>query len=138
MIRKLLVSSIVTATALAAAPAALAQNGLQAIEEIQVTSTLRKSAGLADVNAAVSVLGEQELDLINHTHLQESLNRLPGVSIHRNNGQESLVAIRSAVMTGAGACGAFLVAENSIPVRSAGFCNVNEMFDTHSENASSV
>ncbi|MBT5718763.1 MAG: TonB-dependent receptor, partial [Gammaproteobacteria bacterium] len=133
MIRKLLVSSIATATALAAAPAALAQNGLQAIEEIQVTSTLRKSAGLADVNAAVSVLGEQELDLINHTHLQESLNRLPGVSIHRNNGQESLVAIRSAVMTGAGACGAFLVAENSIPVRSAGFCNVNEMFDTHSE-----
>ncbi|MDG1025861.1 MAG: TonB-dependent receptor [Gammaproteobacteria bacterium] len=138
MIRKLLVSSIATATALAAAPAALAQNGQQAIEEIQVTSTLRKSAGLADVNAAVSVLGEQELDLINHTHLQESLNRLPGVSIHRNNGQESLVAIRSAVMTGAGACGAFLVAENSIPVRSAGFCNVNEMFDTHSENASSI
>lgn len=137
MIRKLLVTSIATATALAAAPT-FAQNGQQAIEEIQVTSTLRKSAGLADVNAAVSVLGEQELDLINHSHLQESLNRLPGVSIHRNNGQESLVAIRSAVLTGAGACGSFLVAENSIPVRASGFCNVNEMFDTHSENASSI
>lgn len=137
MIRKLLVSSIAAATAIAAAPA-LAQNSQQAIEEIQVTSTLRKSAGLADVNAAVSVLGQQELNLINHTHLQESLNRLPGVSIHRNNGQESLVAIRSAVLTGAGACGAFLVAENAIPVRSSGFCNVNEMFDTHSENAASV
>lgn len=137
MVRKLLVSSIAAATAFAAAPA-LAQNGQQAIEEIQVISTLRKSAGLADVNAAVSVLSEEELRLINHTHLQESLNRLPGVSIHRNNGQESLVAIRSAVLTGAGACGAFLVAENSIPVRSNGFCNVNEMFDTHSENARSV
>ena len=137
MIRKLLVTSIAAATALAALPA-LAQNGQQAIEEIQVTSTLRKSAGLADVNAAVSVIGEQELDLIKLTHLQEALNRLPGVSIHRNNGQESLVAIRSPVLTGAGACGSFLVAENGIPVRSSGFCNVNEMFDTHSENASSV
>lgn len=137
MIRKLLVTSIAAATALTAMPA-LAQVGQQAIEEIQVTSTLRKSTGLADINAAVSVLGEQELSLINHTHLQESLNRLPGVSIHRNNGQESLVAIRSAVLTGAGACGAFLVAENGIPVRSSGFCNVNEMFDTHSENAASV
>jgi len=137
MIRNLLVTSIAAATALAAAPA-LSQNGQQAIEEIQVTSTLRKSAGLADVNAAVSVIGEQELDLIKHTHLQEALNRLPGVSIHRNNGQESLVAIRSPILTGAGACGSFLVAENSIPVRSSGFCNVNEMFDTHSENASRV
>lgn len=137
MIRKLLVTSIAAATALAAAPA-LAQIGQQAIEEIQVTSTLRKSAGLADVNAAVSVLSEQELNLINHTHLQEALNRLPGVSINRNNGQESLVAIRSPNLTGAGACGSFLVAENGIPVRSSGFCNVNEMFDTHSENASRV
>ena len=137
MIRKLLVTSVAAATALAAMPA-LAQNGQQAIEEIQVTSTLRKSAGLADVNAAVSVIGEQELDLIKLTHLQEALNRLPGVSIHRNNGQESLLAIRSPVLTGAGACGSFLVAENGIPVRSSGFCNVNEMFDTHSENASSV
>ena len=92
MIRKLLVTSIAAATTLAAVPA-LAQNGQQSIEEIQVTSTLRKSAGLADVNAAVSVLGEQELDLIKLTHLQEALNRLPGVSIHRNNGQESLLAI---------------------------------------------
>ncbi|MDE0981583.1 MAG: TonB-dependent receptor [Gammaproteobacteria bacterium] len=137
MIHKLLVTSIAAAAGLAAVPA-LAQNGQQAIEEIQVTSTLRKSAGLADVNAAVSVLGEQELDLINHSHLQEALNRLPGVSIHRNNGQESLLAIRSPILTGAGACGSFLVAENGIPVRSSGFCNVNEMFDTHSENASSV
>ncbi len=137
MKRNLLVISIIAATAFTAVPA-LAQNGLQAIEEIQVTSTIRKSEGLADVNAAVSVLGQQELDLIRHSHIQEALNRLPGVSIHRNNGQESLSAIRSPVLTGAGACGAFLVAENGIPVRSSGFCNVNETFDTHSESAASI
>ena len=110
---------------------ALAQNGLQTIEEITVTYNSRQSEGLAEINAAVSVLTQDELSGIAHTHAQEALNRLPGVSIHRNNGRESLTAIRSPVLTGAGACGAFLIAENGIPVRSNGFCNVNEMFDTH-------
>jgi outer membrane receptor protein involved in Fe transport len=139
MIRKLLVSSIATATAMIAAPAiGQSQSGIQAIEEIEVFSTNRRTEGLADVNAAVSVIGEEELDLIAHTHYQEALARIPGVSGNRNNGQESLMAIRSPVLTGNGACGAFLVAENGIPVRSAGFCNVNEMFDTHSENAAGI
>jgi len=112
--------------------------GVSAIEEIEVISNARRSQGLTDINAAVSVLGEQELDLIRHTHYQEALNRLPGVNIHRNNGQESLIAIRSPVLSGAGACGAFLVAENGIPIRSHGFCNVNEMFDAHTENAARI
>lgn len=138
MIRKLLATSIAAATAISAVPALGQQNGQQAIEEIQITSHSRRSEGLEDVNASVSVLGEQELDLIGHTHYQQALNRLPGVNINRNNGQESLIAIRSPALTGAGACGAFLVAENGIPVRSSGFCNVNEMFDSHSENATRI
>ena len=139
MIRKLLVSSIAATTAFAALPAvAQIQSGQAVIQEIEVTSTNRRSQGLADVNAAVSVIGEEELDLIGHTHHQEALNRLPGVNINRGNGQESLTSIRSAVLTGAGACGAFMVAENGIPVRSHGFCNVNEMFDAHAENAERI
>lgn len=137
MIRKLLVSSIAAATAIAALPA-MAQNGQQAIEEIQVTSNSRRAEGLADLNAAVSVIGQEELNLVDLTHYQEALSRVPGYSGQRNNGQESLNAIRSPVLTGAGACGAFLIAENGIPVRSSGFCNVNEMFDTHTENASQI
>ena len=137
MLRTLLYTGIATGLTLLA-NTALAQQSADGIEEITVTSNSRKSEGLADINAAVSVIGEEELRSIGHTHLQETLNRLPGVSIHRNNGQESLTAIRSPVLTGAGACGAFLVAENGIPVRSSGFCNVNEMFDLHAENAASV
>ena len=136
MIRKLLVSSIATATTIFTVPAwTQGQSGQQALEEIEIISTSRRSEGLADINAAVSVIGQDELDLVAHTHYQEVLSRVPGVSAHRNNGQESLMAIRSPVLTGAGACGAFLVAENGIPVRSHGFCNVNEMFDAHTENA---
>ncbi len=136
---KLLVSAIAAATATMALPA-MAQlgSGAEVVEEIQVTSNSRRSQGLADINAAVSVLGEQELDLIAADHYQEALNRLPGVNIHRNNGQESLASIRSPVLSGAGACGAFLTTENGIPLRSAGFCNVNEMFDAHTENAARI
>ncbi len=137
MTRKLLAAGIALASTTVSFPV-LAQSGAQAIEEIQVISTSRRSEGLADVNAAVSVIGQDELQLIRHSHYQEALNRLPGVSVNRNNGQESLAAIRSPALTGAGACGAFVVAENGIPVRSHGFCNVNEMFDTHSENAQRI
>ncbi|HCL72658.1 MAG TPA: TonB-dependent receptor, partial [Gammaproteobacteria bacterium] len=139
MIRKLVASSIAAVTTLGAMPV-LAQStaGIEAIEEIEVISRSRRSEGLADLNAAVSVIGAEELSRVAQMHYQQALNRLPGVNIHRNNGQESLAAIRSPVFTGAGACGAFLVAENGIPVRSHGFCNVNEMFDTHSESADRI
>lgn len=134
MLRKILVAAIAGATASITVPV-LAQDD---INEIQVVSVNRTSQGLGDVNAAVSVIGSEELGLIKHTHFQEALSRLPGISTHRNNGQESLLAIRSPVLTGAGACGSFLVAENGIPVRANGFCNVNEMFDTNSENAQRI
>lgn len=137
MTQKTLVTGIALATAMTAIPA-LAQSGREAIQEIQVISNSRRSEGLAEINASVSVLGQQELDLVAHTHYQEVLNRLPGVNINRNNGQESLIAIRSPVLTGPGACGSFLTAENGIPLRSHGFCNVNEMFDAHTENAASI
>ena len=65
MLPKLLAAGIAIATTLAAAPV-LGQslNGSQAIEEIQITSTSRRSVGLADVNASVSVLSQDDLYLI--------------------------------------------------------------------------
>ena len=56
MFRKLICTGVAIATAAVAAPA-LAQSGQRYIEEIEVTSTSRRSEGLADINAAVSVLG---------------------------------------------------------------------------------
>tara|TARA_B100001250_G_scaffold332701_1_gene298188 strand:- start:406 stop:2490 length:2085 start_codon:yes stop_codon:yes gene_type:complete len=139
MVRNLLVCSIATATAAVAGTTfGQSQNSQQAIEEIEVFANSRRSENLSELNAAFSVIGEEELDLISHSHYQEALSRVPGFSGNRNNGQESLMALRSPVLTGNGACGAFLIAENGIPVRSAGFCNVNEMFDTHSEYAQSI
>ena len=137
MMRKLIFTGVAIVTAITVQNT-YAQTGEQAIREITVISTTRRPEALGDINASVALLGEEELRLISLIHYQEALNRLPGVSVHRNNGQESLTAIRSPVLTGAGACGSFLVAEQGIPLRASGFCNVNEMFDAHSENASRI
>lgn len=137
---RLLAISCATAIATFASPSLLAQNTSEqrAIEQIIVTSSTRRPESLANVNASVGVLSQQELTLVSHQHIQEVANRLAGVNINRNNGQESLTAIRSPVLTGSGACGAFLLAEQGIPLRAAGFCNVNELFDANTENASRI
>ena len=42
------------------------------------------------------------------------------------------------MLAGAGACGAFLVAEDSLPIRPVGFCNLNEMFELNYEQAGQI
>ncbi len=137
---RLLALSCAAAISAMASPTLFAQavNEQQSIEEITVTSSTRRPESLADVNASVAVVTQDQLTLVSHQHIQEIANRMAGVNINRNNGQESLTAIRSPVLTGSGACGAFLLAEQGIPLRAAGFCNVNELFDANSENATRI
>jgi len=108
-----------------------------AIEEVAVVGT-RTETAVSELPGNIFVLGEEELQRISANHIQQALSQIPGVSYHRGNGQESLPAIRSAVLTGAGACGNVLVLEEGIAVRGAGFCNVNELFDTHFEQADRI
>ena len=58
--------------------------------------------------------------------------------IQRGSGQESLTALRSPVLTGAGACGSVLVLEDWIPIRPVGTCNVNELFEVNFEQAAAI
>ena len=71
-------------------------------------------------------------------HASELFARVPSVWISRGDGQESLIAIRSPVLTGPGACGAFQILEDGIPIRPAGFCNVNELFEVDFAQAAAV
>jgi iron complex outermembrane recepter protein len=64
--------------------------------------------------------------------------RVPGVWISRGSEQEHLTAVRSAVLSGPGACGAFLLQENGVPIRPAGFCNVNNLFELNVEQAAAI
>lgn len=104
------------------------------IETVVVTAT-RTEQTLSNIAASLSSISKTELEQISATHITEALARVPGVWISRGNGQEHLTAIRSPVLTGAGSCGAFMVAEDGVPVRATGFCNVNQLFDLNTEQA---
>lgn len=107
------------------------------LDEVIITAT-RVAEPAANLVGNRAILDSAALTMTAHVHIQEALSRLPGVSMHRNNGQEYLPAIRSPVLSGGGACGSFLLAEDGIPLRPAGFCNVNELFEAHSEQAGRI
>lgn len=107
------------------------------LEEIVVTVTRRPQPAV-ETPLSLSSVPTEALQLLGSTHHAEALNRLPGVMIQRGSGQESLTAIRSPVLTGAGSCGAFLFLENGVPIRPTGFCNVNELFEVNTEQARSL
>lgn len=115
-----------------AAPAPLATDR---IEEIVVTGTLGERLGTA---GSASRIDGDALAEIRHNHIHEALARVPGVWVARGSGQEHLTAIRSAVLTGAGACGEFLYLEDGLPIRPAGFCNINNLFEVNGEQAGGI
>lgn len=113
---------------------AIAADGL---DEIVVTSQRREQPRLQH-SGNIDRLDQTTLDGVQHQHIHELLTRVAGVWLSRGSGQEHLTAIRSPVLTGAGSCGAFLFLEDGIPIRPAGFCNVNSLFEIDTEQAQAV
>lgn len=107
------------------------------IERIETTSS-RIQGKVNASGYAVSSVSEETLSLLSFQHIQESLNYIAGAGVQRGNGQEYLPALRSPVLSGAGACGGILAAEDGIPLRAAGFCNINELFEAHGEMAQRI
>jgi iron complex outermembrane recepter protein len=106
-------------------------------DNIVVTATRERSVA-SRTPASVSRIDDETIAAIGSKHQADVLNRNAGVYIQRGSGAESLAAIRSPVLAGAGACGSFLVAEDSLPIRPVGFCNLNEMFETNYEQARQI
>ena len=107
------------------------------LDEIIVTAT-KSARKVREVGFTTAILDAETLERIRHTHINETLHRVAGVWISRGNGQEHLTAIRSPVLTGAGSCGAFLMAQDGISLRAPGFCNVNELFEATTELADRI
>jgi outer membrane receptor protein involved in Fe transport len=123
-------------TSIMAAPAVAAVTP-ESLEEVVVTARRQAVPTLATPLSINSISGT-DLQLLGATHSSEALNRVPGVMVQRGSGQESLTAIRSPVLTGAGSCGAFLFLENGVPIRPVGFCNVNELLEVNTEQADAI
>lgn len=104
----------------------------------QTASGIIVTADRRDASQNLAALDADELAVIAPQAPSEALNRLPGVSIHRNNGVENLPAIRSPVLTGGQSAGSFLMLEDGVPIRAAGFSNVNSVFETSIDFADRV
>lgn len=107
------------------------------LTDIVVTARRLPSARF-DQGGSVTRLDPGPYGRIELTHHSEALDRVPGAYVQRGSGQESLVALRSPVLSGAGACGAFLFLEDGLPLRPAGFCNINELFEANTSQAGAI
>jgi len=107
-------------------------------DEVMVIIGTREAEPAADHAGNTAQLDEAEIEFIHADHVAEALNRLPGVNIHRGNGAEHLTAIRSPVLTGGAGAGSFLYLENGVPLRAAGFANVNGLFEAHTAFAEMI
>jgi iron complex outermembrane receptor protein len=121
----------------AAATATVAAETAPTLGEVVVTAT-RKEQLLLTYAGSVTRFDASQINWTGATHHSELINTAPGAFIQRGSGQESLTALRSPVLTGAGSCGAFLFLEDGIPLRPVGFCNVNELFEVNYEQAVAV
>ncbi len=109
---------------------------LTATELDRVTVTARHAVEARP--EAVAVIDAAQIDVVAAIHPNELFGRVPGVWISRGSGQELLTAIRSPVLTGPGACGAFAILEDGVPIRPTAFCNVNNLFEAATEMAGSI
>ena len=119
-----------------ALPAAEPERKLE-LAPVTVTATPWAAPVLA-TPGNVALVDQEAVETVAPRHASEIFWRAPGAWVTLNSGQESLVAIRSPVLAGAGACGAFLVLEDGLPSRPAGFCNVNQLFELDFEQAQAV
>ncbi len=119
------------------AAAAQDRRGETPADELVVTGE-RRPVALSQTPASITRLDAEEILRANADHPSEILARAPGVLIHRGSGQEHLTSIRSPVLTGGAGAGSFLFLENGVPLRSAGFANVNGLFEAQTELAGAI
>ena len=138
MLRILLSASVVAVSLSGTVVAEVAEVADErGIEEVVVTagSSIQERLGAA---GSGTVLTAKEIQQVGATHASEALNRVAGVWVNRGSGQEHLTAVRSAVLTGSGACGEFSYLQDGIPIRPHGFCNINNLFELNTEQAAAI
>jgi len=107
------------------------------LNELVVTST-----GYGEPRAThpgnISKISQTDIDFTKAEQPSEILNQVPGVDIEQGSGVEHLTAIRSPVLTGSAGAGSFLYLEDGVPMRAAGFGNVNALMDAMTEVAGGI
>lgn len=129
--------SLLVAVASSCASTLVVADSDVALDSLVVTGT-RSESSLLDLAGNTAKLSEKEIDFVRADHITEVINRLPGVMVQRGNGQEHLTSIRSPILNGGAGAGSFLYLEDGIPMRAAGFANVNGLFEANTEQAGGI
>lgn len=106
-------------------------------EVIVVTGSLQET-GLLTLAGNIDRISTKDIVSVSAVHPSDILNRATGVHVQTNNGMESLPSLRSPVLTGPGASGAFLFLEEGIATRSPGFANNNGLSELNLAQAKEV
>jgi len=106
--------------------------------EIIVVTGSRQETKLLTMTGNIDRISSKDIALINAVHPSDILNRATAVHVQTNNGMEALPSLRSPVLTGPGAAGAFLFLEDGIATRSAGFANNNGLSELNLAQAREV
>ena len=117
--------------------AARADETAPPISGIVITAT-RQQRSLLELAGNASVVDRQRIAEAMPQRPAELLNQLPGVNIEQGGGEEEITAIRSPDLNGGAGQGSFLLLEDGVPLRAAGFGNVNGLYEANVEQAGSV
>mgnify|MGYP000332428986 CR=1 FL=1 len=106
--------------------------------EVIVVTGSRQESELLNFVGNVDRISTEDIEVVGAVHPSDILNRATGVHIQTNNGMESLPSLRSPVLTGPGAAGAYLFLEDGIATRAAGFANNNGLSELNLAQAQEI
>lgn len=129
--------TLMVALSLAGSGQLMAAEQAATLDDLVVTGT-RAESPLLEQAGNTGKVSQEEIDLVRPDHVTEVVNRISGVNVQHGNGQEHLTSIRSPVLSGGAGAGSFLFLEDGIPLRAAGFANVNGLFEVNYEQAGGI
>ena len=136
-VRSCILMAAMAGTALVPLTAARAAEQIPMMQEMVVTAT-----GYGETRAThvsnITKIGSAVIDFTKAEQPSEILNQVAGVGIEQGSGVEHLTAIRSPVLTGGAGAGSFLYLEDGVPLRAAGFGNVNGLMESITEGAGAI
>ena len=106
-------------------------------DTVVVTGT-RMGGKIGDLAGNDAVVSQEQIQFVAPVQAGELLNQVPGVIVERNSGVEHFTAIRSPAFNGGEGAGSFLYLEDGIPMRAAGFAEINGLGEANVEQAGSI
>lgn len=106
--------------------------------EVIVVSGSHQKTNLMALDSNINRIDKDDIERVNAALASDILNRASGVYVQANNGVENLPSLRSPILTGPGAAGAFLFMQDSVATRAAGFANNNALAELNFAQADAI